>query len=217
MTKTQKALLSYVIIFLAVVTVWYLYIYPQLETLKSNYEVLFILLWFIGKTIIWIFPVFIYLKLIGIKDSYDSLKLKNNWLKGIRWGILLSLIWVSLRVILFCFILGDKTISFKLESFSWIAALLSGVFEEIPFRGLILQQLNEQIAFWKANIISTLIFLVYHFPTWSVAGFQNLLPSCFIVIFLGLIWGYVFKKTKSIWTTVIFHTLHNLSIKIGIG
>lgn len=216
MTKTQKALLSYIIIFLALVTVWYLFIYPQIKTLKNNY-LLFILLWFVGKTIFWILPVFIYLKLIGVKDSFDFLKLKNNWLKGIGWGLILSLIWIALRIIIFSYILGDKTISFKIEPFLWIATLLSGVFEEIPFRGLVLQQLGEQIAFWKANIIGALIFLVYHLPTWSVTGFQNLIPNCFIVILLGLIWGYVNKKMNSIWTSTIFHTLHNLSVMIGIG
>ncbi len=217
MAEKRKALIAYVVIFLALVTVWYLILYPKIETLKGNYTVIFILLWFIGKTIIWIFPVFIYLRLIGIHNPLDFLKFKNNWVKGIGWGILLSLIWVALRVILFCVVMGDKTISFQIGAYLWIATLVSGFFEEISFRSVILQQLSEQITFWKANVISTIIFLAYHIPTWFVQGFPNLIPNCFSVIFLGLVWGYLFKKTKSIWTSTIFHILHNLSVVIGIG
>jgi membrane protease YdiL (CAAX protease family) len=136
--------------------------------------------------------------------------------KGIGWGIILSLIWVALRIMLFCFILGDKTISFNIGTFSWTATLLGGLFEEIVFRGLILQQLMEEMTFWKANMLNAIIFLIYHIPTWSVSGFSNLILNCMFIIFIGLIWGYVFKKTKSIWASTIFHTLHNLSVLIGI-
>ncbi|HEX3048999.1 MAG TPA: type II CAAX endopeptidase family protein, partial [Bacillota bacterium] len=207
MAKNQKVFLSYIIIFLGLVTVWYLGFYPWLETIKSNY-LLFILIWFIGKTLIWILPVFIYLKVIGIKDSRGFLKLANNWTKGIGWGLILGLLWVLLRLILFRFILGDKTITLEMEPFLWIATSLSGPFEEIPFRGLILQQLNEQMSFRKANALSALLFLIYHLPTWSVTGFQNLVPNCLIVLLLGLVWGFVLKKTKSIWAPSIFHTVH---------
>lgn len=217
MAKNQKALISYVVIFLALVVVWYLYLYPSLETLKGDQEVIFILLWVIGKTIIWIFPVFIYLRLVGINNPFDYLKFKNNWTKGIGWGISLSIIWVGVRVILFCFVMGGKTISFQIGAYSLIAILISGFFEEITFRGLILQQLSEDIKFWKANIISTILFLVYHIPTWSVDGFSNLIPNCLLIVVMGLVWGYLFKKTKSIWASAIFHILHNLSVAIGIG
>ncbi len=214
----RKAFLTYIIIFLLLVTVWYFLLYPQIEKLKSSYEILFILLWFIGKAIFWILPVFIYLRFIGIKDFGDFLKIRNKWISGVVWGILLSIFWVILRWLLFCVILGHKNISFNIGSFYLIAGILVGIFEEIPFRGLILQELNEQMKFWSANIISTLIFLVYHIPTWiySGQGYANLLPNCFIVIFLGLIWGFMFKKTRSIWSVAIFHSLHDLSVYIDI-
>lgn len=214
----RKALLTYIFIFLVLVTIWYFFIYPQIQKLKSSYEILFILLWFIGKILFWIFPVLIYLQLVGIKDFGDFLKIKSEWGKGIAWGILLSAFWVILRWILFYVILRHRNVSFNIGFFYWVAGASVGIFEEIPFRGLILQELNKQIKFWLANIITTLIFLIYHIPTWIISGqrFINLLPTCFMVILLSLIWGYIFKKTKSIWSVAIFHSLHDLSIWIGI-
>lgn len=70
--------------------------------------------------------------------------------------------------------------------------IMAGLAEEIVFRGLILQEINKRMAFWKANGITALLFLVIHYPIWidfdlfhhygSHLTFS--VSACFLVIFL---------------------------------
>jgi membrane protease YdiL (CAAX protease family) len=41
-----------------------------------------------------------------------------------------------------------------------------GLFEEIPFRGFILQQFAERMNFWLANLLTSVVFLGMHLPGW---------------------------------------------------
>jgi len=44
--------------------------------------------------------------------------------------------------------------------------LLIGIIEEIPYRGFMLQKLAERLGFWRANLITSLLFLAIHLPGW---------------------------------------------------
>jgi membrane protease YdiL (CAAX protease family) len=41
-----------------------------------------------------------------------------------------------------------------------------GFFEEIPFRGYILQKLAIRMNFWLANMLTSLLFVGVHLPGW---------------------------------------------------
>jgi membrane protease YdiL (CAAX protease family) len=47
-------------------------------------------------------------------------------------------------------------------------SILIGLFEEIPFRGFILQKLQEKFPFWISNLLSSLLFLIIHLPGWMM-------------------------------------------------
>lgn len=100
-----------------------------------------------------------------------------------------------------------KTVDDYLNTF-----LFAGITEEIVFRGLILQQISESLAFWKSNIITSLLFLTIHYPIWIYTGEFSDLWSHMYVFFLGLFFGFVYKKTGSLWSVVLLHSFYNFFI-----
>ncbi|WP_232362172.1 CPBP family intramembrane glutamic endopeptidase, partial [Bacillus thuringiensis] len=82
------------------------------------------------------------------------------------------------------------------------------------FRGLILQEISKRLPFWNANLITAFLFLAIHYPIWIYNGdFLNLWSQIYVFL-LGLIFGFVFKKTGSLWSVVILHSFHNFFVSI---
>lgn len=79
--------------------------------------------------------------------------------------------------------------------------------EEIIFRGVILKGFLKHYSPTKAIVFSALIFGVIHFiPLQVVSAF-----------FAGLVLGYIYYKTKSLWIPIIIHILNNvLAFAIGL-
>lgn len=85
----------------------------------------------------------------------------------------------------------------------WVSLLIIAVFapfyEEIIFRGIILNGSSKHIGFIPANILQATLFGIVHF---------NLALFPFYFIF-GLITGYLVKRTGGLFTGIIFHALNN--------
>lgn len=77
-------------------------------------------------------------------------------------------------------------------------AILPGIFEEMVFRGYILQALRRY-GDGFAVVVSSVLFGLVH---------VNLLQIPFALI-VGLICGYVVVQTRNIWVAVVIHTLNN--------
>ena len=81
-----------------------------------------------------------------------------------------------------------------------VIALVAAVAEEVLFRGLIQKMIlektqNHHLAIW----ISAIVFSGIHFQ------FSGFFPR----LFLGVLFGYVFYWSKSLWYPIIAHFLHN--------
>ncbi|MCF0147759.1 MAG: CPBP family intramembrane metalloprotease [Clostridium sp.] len=77
--------------------------------------------------------------------------------------------------------------------------------EEFLFRGVIYNTLSKKISVRWAIIIQAVLFGVFHF---------NLIQGAYATL-LGLIFGYVTYKTKSLWPAVIMHMINNLIATIA--
>lgn len=78
-------------------------------------------------------------------------------------------------------------------------AVIPGIFEEWLFRGVLQKNLATVISRKSAIVISALIF-----------GFMHVDPGQTVFAFgFGLIAGYLFDKTGSIWFGVLIHLLNN--------
>jgi membrane protease YdiL (CAAX protease family) len=88
-------------------------------------------------------------------------------------------------------------------------SLINGVPEELAFRGVIFSRLMPWLGRPGNSLaISTMVFGLYHVPL-NVAGGNSLGLSLAIGLFgllPGLLLGYIFYRTRSIWPGAIWHT-----------
>ncbi len=88
---------------------------------------------------------------------------------------------------------------------AWAIAIVRGclivpVFEEVFFRGLLLQWLRRHLADGGAIAVSAALFAVMH-------GYPIVLPFAFVS---GLFTGWVRVRTGSTLNTILMHVLNNV-------
>lgn len=166
------------------------------------------------KSMIWIVPVWLYIKYYLSTNPSSYLKMNVNVKKGGLWGIILSLL-LGICLISEAFLFNDASFHFSLSFDDYLNTfIMAGLAEEIVFRGLILQELNKRWAFWKSNVITALLFLVIHYPIWIYNDIIFHFGSHIYVFFIGLLFGFIFKKTGSLWSVVLVHAFHNFFLSI---
>jgi uncharacterized protein len=168
------------------------------------------------KFIVWVVPVFITLGVLRLRP-FAYLKLSTPVRKrGLAVGAFVTFLWLSLVV------LGEALIQRRnagamlaARSSEWLM-MLGGVFispicEEILCRGFFLNRLNESFSFWKANAISAILFMLTHWPYWlSKNGFSpQVIKDSVNVFFLGCLFGWLMKKTNSLWPPIGAHIANN--------
>lgn len=84
--------------------------------------------------------------------------------------------------------------------------IIGPICEEIIFRGIILKGFLKTYDYKKAILFSAIIFGVIHMiPIQMVTAF-----------FIGLVLGYIYYKTRSLWLVSIIHVINNL-VAFSIG
>jgi membrane protease YdiL (CAAX protease family) len=113
-------------------------------------------------------------------------------------------------------------VSFGIVTFALMAVVLSvglmafgtlavGFGEEILFRGYIQNMLTKKYGFLWALPMASIFFVAVHILPKFMSGSLELLY--FLSIFpIGLILGYLFYATKSLWTSVAFHALEDFMV-----
>ena len=84
------------------------------------------------------------------------------------------------------------------------AVIFAPVLEEIIFRRVIFGSLIQKYNFWISAIVSGVVFSAIHLE------FEHLL----LYAVCGLIFAFLYYKTKSIWTSIIAHMLLNGSVTL---
>lgn len=209
-SKNVLYLIGYILLLLLLDTLWYWRVKQALDNASLNL-VLRECLYVTGKLLMMVLPVWLYLKYIDSKEPLEYLKLKSQKMNGIKWGIAFGAGFI-VYYLMIAFITKALNINFNIGIRYWIAGLLVGFVEEVPFRGFILQKLEEHFNFWAANLITVVIFLIYHYPTWYFSGHFKLFG--FNIVFTGLIFGYLLKKSKSLWSAIITHSIIDLAMWI---
>ena len=190
----------YYIIYLFIA--WFLSVYfaPSSETIRS-----------VIKIIIWGIPLFF----ICRSTKFLIFK-KDNSPLDFRI-ITKSIIFTSLFLLLY--VLGlNQVLNYSISTSISIWFILNGVIiapiiEEIVFRGYLLQKLQNNFTFWKANIIQSFLFVCIHFPQWFARGREITIFSCSWVLLFGILLGFLKRKTKWLWTCIIIHSIGNILLK----
>jgi uncharacterized protein len=162
------------------------------------------------KLIVWILPVYYYLKYIDqIQNPFSFLKLNQSITKGMTWGLAVSFVLILIETSL---ILANHSKPNLDLGVRWITAFVFAFPEEVLFRGFLLQKLSKSFTFIKANLYTSLLFVSIHFPLWFIQGITvpKFIFSVLMVFLVGFGLGYLLKKSNSLWATTIVHTVYNL-------
>lgn len=155
------------------------------------------------KIALWGIPAYFYPKLMDNANPNDFLLL-NQAPQG-KW-ICLSVIFLVPYAL---FVNGKAEIN-PISVFYFLSAVvLSPLVEEIAFRGIILQKLNQLLSFKASNVVTTMSFILYHVPLWLARDQSVTIMACLWIAFFSLWMGY-FLKSKSLWTCIIVHAVQNL-------
>lgn len=79
-------------------------------------------------------------------------------------------------------------------------AVIAPVIEETFFRGFIYRVFTKTWPIWFGSLLTAILFALIHFQ----------IESFFPLLFLGLILNFLYRKTNSIWTSIIFHSFNNV-------
>ncbi|GHO59439.1 CPBP family intramembrane glutamic endopeptidase [Ktedonobacter robiniae] len=211
--QPQKAFLPFIIyllLFFSLWTGWVLWIYPRMEALGDTtlvYAILNISL----RLLLWVLPVFLYLRYIDRVNPFEYLKLKQYWRRGIVVGLALSL--VNFLGMMLRFGLPHFSMHYVTWNSILSTSFLIGFVEEIPFRGFIFQKFQEKWHFWIANLFSSLLFLGIHLPGWISLHILSL-NDVLSIFLLGAIFATAFYYSKSLWASIIMHSLNDFLLSI---
>lgn len=171
------------------------------------------ILGFLIYLLIFILPIFLYIKFKEKINPLVALKLTNRPMKNISKGILICFVYISLLVVKNV-VTGWMPINMNI-GVMWISVLLVGFFEEVPFRGFLLQKLMKRLNFVQANIITTFLFVLIHMPQWIFSG-ADIFKATFTVSIVSLVLGYLYKEYDTLWIPIVCHSVFNMTTWIGL-
>jgi membrane protease YdiL (CAAX protease family) len=104
--------------------------------------------------------------------------------------------------------------------FRLVGQFFNALMEELIFRGVILPHLMLRFPFWKANALQAFLFglahLVFPLNSWAsgqaTAG-EAAAEAAFLLVSAtvgGLVFGYLYYRTGSLWTAVLAHLIDNV-------
>lgn len=163
------------------------------------------------KFFVWTLPIILIVKYIFKHNILSYLQMNENVKEGLKVGVIVGLLVAAYHMARIIILQKVVCPSFDLYSIISIVILI-GFTEEVVFRGFILTELQKMTRFWAANLLSSVLFLMIHFPKWFKEGVlmdPGIIGSFTYVICFGLLAGYVFRKTKSIWPCMIIHSVNN--------
>ncbi|QVL31958.1 CPBP family intramembrane metalloprotease [Telmatocola sphagniphila] len=170
------------------------------------------------RLLVWVLPVFLYVRLVLHREPFQYLGLIQNVRKGLLYGLIASVLYPGL-IAAYRMLFEEAKFQVPEKWNSWLNPILSApLAEEILFRGFVLQQLIEITTRKKALLISAMLFAISHLPYWVLTDEMtgiDLLLAQLKIFFYGLIFGALFLIAKSLWASITLHTINNfLSIAV---
>ena len=186
------------------------------QNLSQNIEPSLLVIWGIIRLVIVLPLIFSLLESTG--QSHQDIYLrfgKNQKVIAITfWGTFLLTI---LGVILYPIFLVESQLTFgtfiAYTPIFLIYSVSNAFAEEIFFRGAGLKFLQGKSNFWTANIIQSVFFGAIH-----IINPMSSNTALFVILtfFLGLIWGYLTKKTNSLIPAVTLHVAADMFVAVSL-
>ena len=84
----------------------------------------------------------------------------------------------------------------------FLVSVVNGIFEELFVAGYIITSLTARRGMWTAINVSVVVRLLYHLYQGPI-GILTVVP-------MGLLYGYVYSRTRQLWPLIVAHVLLDL-------
>jgi CAAX protease family protein len=198
--------LAYVAAFHLIWIGWAYLLYPRLTAALGDTTLVYAIAQLSIRVLLWIVPVWCYLRYVDRVEPLDYLKLREHIGRGlVVAGVLTA---VNLAGSVARFGLPHPT----MDRVTWNSMLgtsfLIGFIEEIPYRGFMLQKFADRCDFRVANLITSLLFLAIHLPGWLALG--TLSAGAAVTVFLfSVVMGMALKFSDSLWAPIVAHSAND--------
>lgn len=186
------------------------------QDLYNAINVSHLLLWGLVRLLIVLPLTFFFINLVDkdLKSIYLQIGDRGRMLKFAFWG---TLTFTLMSVLLYPVFINQSSLTlqgfFVLFPFFSLFSISNGFVEETYFRGGALAILTERNPFWLANFIQAFFFgLIHIINPFS----QNVYIFVLLTFFLGLLWGFITKKTKSLIPAILMHIVADLFVAISL-
>ena len=182
---------------------------------------------FIAKPLVFVLPVFAYIKWVEKKDILSSLFLNKNlkvFLKEffISLGVGLILLLTALLSVYLRFKkvgLFSNFPSFNQLTLIFITALATGITEEILSRGFVLKRLYEESKnAYSSAFFASILFFFLHVPILFASSKINgsmLLVFMVTDLLLSMVTGLIMIQRKSLTVPILIHTFYNVVVALS--
>ena len=163
-----------------------------------------------------ILAILAFIVLLFWKNSYVFIQKQEKFISSLRYG------WFYIIMgILFMLLYGGSAINNIPGVINTaIFALLVGIYEEFLCRGWLLNEFlerygNTKKGVWISIIASGVIFGLIHFINVSSSGFAGTLTQVLSASASGILFGFIYYKTKNIWSVVFLHAYWDFTLFLG--
>ncbi len=174
----------------------------------------------IVKFAVWVLPAMLYTAWLERENPFVGLKISTPLhQRGLFLGALVSMLFLG---IIFTgeYFKSGRTLAPLLAASTgeWLLKLIqvtpSPIAEEIMFRGFVLPQLSRRTDFFTANLLQAILFTAMHWPNWLwTKGWKpEVLAASISVLAIGLLLGWLARRTNSIWPGVMVHIANNFLV-----
>lgn len=182
---------------------------------------------FIAKPLVFVLPVFIYIKWVEKKDILSSLYLNKNpkvFLKEffISLGVGLILLLTALLSVYLRFKkvgLFGHFLGFNQLILIFITALATGITEEILSRGFVLKRLYEESKnAYSSTFFASILFFFLHVPILFASSKINgsmLLVFMVTDLLLSMVTGLIMIQRKSLTVPILIHAFYNVVVALS--
>jgi uncharacterized protein len=185
---------------------WPYFLYPRLTAALGERSLGYAVVQLTIRVLFWVAPVWLYVSYVDGVEPLEYLKLTHNVRRGLAAALVLTI--VNVLGMLLRFGIPHPSLSRVTWNSMLGTSLLVGVIEEIPYRGFMLQKLAERMPFWRANVITSALFLAIHLPGWiALHTFRT--GSAITILVFGLIMAGVFKFAGSLWAPIVTHSAND--------
>jgi membrane protease YdiL (CAAX protease family) len=205
-TRTNfAAFLGYVAAFHLAWAAWPYFVYPRLAAIGER-TLAYALLNIGIRLVVWVAPVFGYLRYVDRTEPLGYLKLKDHVRRGVTVAVALTVLNLLGSLARY----GVPHPTMQRVTFNSVlgTSFLIGFIEEIPYRGFMLQKFAERLGFWPATLLTSALFLLVHVPGWLALHTLRVDLAASIFIF-GAVMAVVFRYADSLWAPIIAHSTND--------